>query len=309
VTAHSDPALRDTLLAALHASPVAYALFDPQERLRDANAAFLANFDARLDGAPTWEQLLRACHARRRGVAIATDDIDAWIAQVRRSHRRVPVREFESDLVDGRWMWVTETLQGDGWLLVLMSDVTPLKANEASLRAAHDRALLASLTDPLTGLHNRRHVFSRLDDLLRSTRAMRIPLALALVDLDDFKRINDSRGHAEGDAVLVHFAGLLRTHLRPLDVAGRIGGEEFLLLLPNAAADGALQALARLRSLAAGAAVPGAGTPGYGFSAGLTLVADDDDADHAMRRADQALYAAKSAGRGRDVLRHAAAGG
>lgn len=298
-TGERDPALRDVLVAALRASPVAFALFDPQERLRDANAAFLANFDTRLEGAPSWEELLRTCHARRRGVAIHTDDIDAWIAQVRRSHRRVPVRQFESDLVDGRWAWVTETMQPDGWLLVLMSDVTPLKSHEATLRAAHDRALLAALTDPLTGLPNRRHVFGRLDDLLHSTRAMRIPLALALVDLDNFKAINDTHGHAEGDAVLCHFAGLLAGQLRPLDAAGRIGGEEFMLLLPNAGADGALRMLARLREQAARAGVPGAGG-GYGFSSGVTTTRSDDTADAMVRRADRALYEAKSAGRGCD---------
>jgi diguanylate cyclase len=301
----ADVAVRDTLLAALRAGPVGFALFDPQERLRDANAAFLASFDAHLDGAPTWEQLLRACHARRRGVAIVTDDIEAWIAKVRRKFRQTPVRQFESDLVDGRWMWVTETLQPDGWLLVLMSDVTPLKAHEATLRTAHDRALLASLTDPLTGLHNRRHVFHRLDDLLAGTRAMRIPLAVVLVDLDQFKAINDTHGHAEGDAVLRHFAGLLGAQLRPLDAAGRIGGEEFMLLLPNTGAEGALRMLARLRELAAQAGVPAGGAPGYGFSAGVTVAQPEDEADAAVRRADRALYEAKAAGRGCDRLAQA----
>jgi diguanylate cyclase (GGDEF)-like protein len=300
-----DTALRDTLLAALRASPVAYALFDPQERLRDANAAFLANFDARIDGAPSWEELLRACHARRRGVAIVTDDIDAWIAGVRRSHRQVPVRQFESDLVDGRWMWVTETLQPDGWVLVLMSDVTPLKAHEATLRTAHDRALLASLTDPLTGLHNRRHVFNRLDDLLHSTRAMRIPLALVLVDLDHFKAINDTFGHAEGDRVLCHFAQLLGVQLRPLDAAGRIGGEEFMLLLPNTGVAGALRMLARLREQSERAGVPAGASPGYSFSAGVTVAQPEDEADAMVRRADRALYEAKAAGRGCDQVAEA----
>jgi diguanylate cyclase (GGDEF)-like protein len=291
------------LRSGLAAAPVGYALFDPDERLRDANEAFLGAFDIRLADAPTWEQIMRQCHATGRGLAIATDNIDAWIARVRRSHRRQPVRTFESDFVDGRWMWVTESLQPDGWLLIVFIDVTALKASEATLRRAHEQAVIASHTDALTGLYNRRFMTSRLQDLLASAVGMRIPLAVAAIDLDHFKRINDEHGHAVGDRVLQHFAAHLRRHLRPLDVAGRHGGEEFLLLLPNAKASGAQRVIERLRrSLAASAPCPELPELRYTFSSGIAQAAPGDNAETLFIRADLALYRAKSEGRDRDVI-------
>ena len=291
------------LLASLRAGQVGYALFDPQERLRDANEVFLQAFDARLDGAPTWEALMRHCHRSGRGVAIAADDFDGWIAKVRKRHRQQPVRTFESDMVDGRWMWVTETLRPDGWLLIVMTDVTAIKANEATLRRARDQAVLASHTDALTGLYNRRFMTSRMQDLLASAAGMRIPLAVAVIDLDHFKQVNDTHGHAVGDSVLQHFAGHLRRHLRPLDVAGRTGGEEFLLLLPNARPDGARRVLHRLRAAVA-ASRPCEELPvlRYTFSAGITQSAPGDNADTLFARADVALYSAKNEGRNRDAI-------
>jgi diguanylate cyclase len=291
------------LWTSLQGNPTGVGLFDPVERLRLANNSFLASFATTLDPAPTWEEMLRHCHRERKGLLIETDDIDAWIARVRKSYRQQPERNFESDLVDGRWICVSETLRADGWLLVVAADVTPLKANEATLRKARDSAVVASLTDPLTQLYNRRFIFSRLDDLLSSSRAMRVPLTVAVIDLDHFKRINDEHGHHMGDQALLHFARLMRRHLRPIDLVGRVGGEEFLVLLPNAEAAGAAQAIARLRALL-GAASGVAGHPELrmAFSAGLTTAHGSDTADQIYHRADQALYRAKAGGRGCTVV-------
>lgn len=183
---------------------------------------------------------------------------------------------------------------------MVAADVTHLKASEATLREARDQAVLASLTDPLTQLYNRRFIFSRLTDLLLSSRGMRVPLTVCAIDLDHFKSINDSHGHAVGDGVLRQFAQLLGKHLRPIDLAGRIGGEEFLLLMPNANTTGAVRALLRLReivrTLVSPAQVPGLRLT---FSAGLTEALADDTAELIYKRADLALYAAKAAGRDR----------
>ena len=278
-------------------SPVAIGLFDPQERLRYSNAGFRDAYAIAPGEHPTWEALMRRWHRDRSGLRIDTDDIDAWLARVRRTHRQVPQRTFESDLADGRWMWVSETLRPDGWLVLVTTDVTALKANEASMRHARDMAILASLTDPLTDLHNRRSILRRLDDLLAVANGMRYPLTVALLDLDHFKRINDQHGHESGDAVLRHFSQALRRQIRPLDTAGRIGGEEFLLLMPNAQADGAEAVLARLRS-AVGASAP---LP-YTYSAGIAQALPGETAQDTMRRADAAMYAAKAAGRDRCLI-------
>jgi diguanylate cyclase (GGDEF)-like protein len=286
------------LADAFNAFPVGLALWDAGDRLRLANRWFEDAYGVSAADAPTWEQMVRGCHARQRGVLIETDDIDAWVAAVRRSYRQVPVRAFESDLCDGRWVRVVETLRGDGSLLTTISDVSTLKATEAALRLAHEEAVRVSMRDPLTDLPNRRDIFARLGEMLTSSNAMRWPLSLAMIDIDHFKRINDSEGHAVGDAVLCHFAKLLTSRLRPMDAVGRIGGEEFLLLLPNATLDGVVQMLSRVRELIeASVAAPISSLPPYTFSAGVVESRPGESADALFRRADRALYRAKQGGR------------
>lgn len=295
-----DPSLQQELIASLHASAAGWALFDSQDRLRAANAVWRVTFGIGTDDQPTWERMMRDCHRRRCGVLIDTDDIDAWIARVRQSYRSRTVRSFESDLTDGRWMWVTETLRPDGWLFITMADITPLKVTEATLRRARDDAVIASMTDSLTRLYNRRFIFRRLHDLLISARELRLPLAVAMLDLDHFKRVNDLHGHAAGDDVLRHFAHQIQQQMRPLDVVGRIGGEEFLLVLPNCTAEGALPVLQRLR-VRLGDGATRAPLP-YTFSAGVAAAAAGESAADLVRRADVALYDAKGAGRDRLVV-------
>jgi diguanylate cyclase (GGDEF)-like protein len=247
--------------------------------------------------------MMRRCHGLRQGLQIETDDLDGWLQRVRRTHRKLPHRRFESDLCDGRWMSVEETMLDNGWLLVLGADITALKTNESSLRDAHMEAVHRSLTDPLTGLHNRRFIFERLDEMLADSRQMRYPLAAAVLDLDHFKRLNDTHGHIIGDRVLVHFAQTIKPRLRPLDLIGRVGGEEFLVLFPNSTLDGAQQALLRLhQSVAESSPVPELPQLRYTFSSGLAPALPGDTSDLLFHRADQALYRAKAAGRGLSVM-------
>lgn len=296
--------VQQQLLVALQDSPAGFALFDADERLRYANAWFRQAFGLSPEAEPSWEQLMRDCHRRRCGVLIESDDIDAWIARVRMSYRRTRMRSFESDLVDGRWLWVTETLRPDGWLALTATDVSSLKANETTLRKSRDDAVIASITDSLTEIYNRRYVLERLHDLLSTSRDMRVPLCVAVLDLDHFKLINDRQGHHTGDCVLRDFARYLCQNLRPLDVAGRIGGEEFLLVLPNATVTGAVAMLQRLRYKLAeqSTLTDGASLPSYTFSAGLAQANAHDTVESLFGRADRALYQAKDAGRDRTSI-------
>jgi diguanylate cyclase (GGDEF)-like protein len=294
--------LREQLLSSLEEGSTGVGLFDADDRLRYANRYFRLAYALGERDAPRWEEMMRRCHRERVGLLIDSGDIEAWLARVNQKRRRVPVRSFESDLVDGRWMHVTETRHPDGWLLVMTTDVTALKVNESTLREAHDQAVHLSITDPLTGLRNRRHVFGQLEALFLGARQLRYPLSLVVIDLDLFKQINDVYGHDTGDLVLVHFARHLEQALRPQDLVGRIGGEEFLLALPNTEPQGARQVLSRLRaSLAAhppSAALPELRTA---FSSGVAHALPDDTVQTLWRRADRALYRAKNAGRGLDL--------
>jgi two-component system cell cycle response regulator len=149
--------------------------------------------------------------------------------------------------------------------------------------------------DPLTRLHNRRFLFTQLEALVSGARRHGRPLSVAIVDLDGFKAVNDLQGHATGDALLVAVARALRAAVRAEDVVGRLGGEEFLVLLPDSDHEAAERAAERLRAAVAAAAGPVAVTGSVGWS----TLEEDEETDELVRRADEALYEAKAAGRDR----------
>ncbi|MGB4246613.1 MAG: GGDEF domain-containing protein [Pseudohongiellaceae bacterium] len=161
-----------------------------------------------------------------------------------------------------------------------------------------------AITDPLTGLYNRRHFESLFDHELRRAARKKSPLCLCLIDLDYFKRVNDEHGHETGDRVLQHAAKLFVDSLRKTDVVGRIGGEEFVLLLPDSEFDSARLLIERLRH---GLAVEHLqiGDVAIGVTATFAVTKVNPEQDTlltAMRAADKALYEGKAAGRNCVVL-------
>jgi diguanylate cyclase (GGDEF)-like protein len=159
----------------------------------------------------------------------------------------------------------------------------------------------ASLTDPLTGVTNRRGFFQRGERLLMRARFAREPMALIMFDLDQFKRINDRYGHHVGDEVLTAFCKVATTYLRPNDLFGRIGGEEFASLLPDTGLEDAVWLADRTRA-AIEAASYNAGQHSIHATVSVGVAScNDATADLAglLKAADQALYRAKTAGRNR----------
>ena len=178
-----------------------------------------------------------------------------------------------------------------------------LEATEA-LRRQKESAELAARTDPLTGLFNRR-AFTELARIeIQRARRFDLPLALVAVDLDRFKTINDSHGHAAGDTVLRDFARVVSSQLRELDVVARIGGEEFVLLLPGTDVQGASKLAERVRlSIANSVVAIGDASLSYTASFGIAgFEPRQPGIDRWLARADGALYVAKNKGRNRVEL-------
>lgn len=159
-------------------------------------------------------------------------------------------------------------------------------------------------TDGLTGIANRRHFFELAEQELRRARRDGTPLAVCMVDIDLFKRLNDHHGHALGDRVLAIVAGCCQSVLRDSDVLGRYGGEEFVIALPLADLDMATTIAERLREKVSSLKLPMLGdeTP-LTVTAGISRVEEGESRiDPALLRADQALYVGKAQGRNRVVV-------
>ncbi len=168
---------------------------------------------------------------------------------------------------------------------------------------AEERYRRAAETDVLTGQPNRRAFMAEAEKLVGESS--RWPVCMLVIDIDRFKSINDTVGHAGGDAVLVAVARAIRAHLRPTDTFGRLGGEEFGALLPNTTLSTAMTVAEGLRARVAALDIAAGGTTMRAtVSIGATVVAGGKpDLDHLMDRADACLYEAKRTGRNRVVAR------
>ena len=173
------------------------------------------------------------------------------------------------------------------------------------LRDHVETTIEMAVIDGLTGLHNRRYLERHLATLLRQANERQKPLSVLVIDIDHFKSINDSYGHQAGDEVLREFARRVQKAVRGIDVACRLGGEEFVVAMPDTDAPLALLVGERLRQkiAAEGFGVPDRGEPiAVTISVGISsLSGSDDTVMGLLRRADEALYRAKRAGRNRVV--------
>jgi diguanylate cyclase (GGDEF)-like protein len=179
-----------------------------------------------------------------------------------------------------------------------VAQAAPVLANLRNLAIAEMRAA----TDALTGLPNQRACQDNLKRMLAQASRALSPLSAVLLDLDHFKQINDRYGHGAGDDVLAAVGEVLTGSLRASDFAGRYGGEEFLLLLPDTDSEGALQAAEKVRVAIEKIGVPQVDRAITASLGVATYPADALDSDTLVRMADRALYAAKRAGRNRVEL-------
>jgi diguanylate cyclase (GGDEF)-like protein len=189
------------------------------------------------------------------------------------------------------------------WIDVMISASVVAVVVELLARSNHEllmRLAGEARTDELTGLLNRRGLDERAAfELARATRE-RYPVAVAAFDIDHFKDVNDEWGHAVGDLVLAHVGSALSSLSRDIDIAARVGGEEFVVVLPGSESAEADAFTERIRDALAGGGA--AGLPSVGMSAGVAVAMAPRTLEVLLERADRALYAAKRAGRDRTVV-------
>lgn len=207
------------------------------------------------------------------------------------------------DLGEGVRLWLlVAARRAQGWqanALPLLESALGLLSRAIATQDHEERLFRLATTDALTGLLNRRYFLDKLTEELKRLHRGEAGAVLLTLDIDFFKAVNDTHGHAAGDRVLRHFAFTLKASLRDIDLIGRLGGEEFGILLPGTDPATGLMVAERLREAVAlsPARVRNTDLP-ITVSIGLTdLDPADDHIDQPLQRADQALYAAKGAGR------------
>jgi two-component system cell cycle response regulator len=184
---------------------------------------------------------------------------------------------------------------------------TQLRKKRYADRLRHnvELSLEMAITDQLTGLHNRRYMARHLDNLIEQSRRLGKPLAFVIMDIDFFKRVNDTHGHDIGDEVLQEFARRISANVRGIDLACRYGGEEFVVVMPDTDVAFAYTVAERLRKSIETTPILISRPPGrLGITISIGIAGSEggeDTAEALLHRADQALYSAKNTGRNRVV--------
>lgn len=224
--------------------------------------------------------------------ALAEADASGWLLEEGWLQRADGSRAWGSALIAPRHPPGERDRDERGYSLIVRDMSGQREAIESLRRAVS--------TDHLTGLANRRAFFEAAQIETARCRRQGLPLAVVVFDADHFKAVNDGHGHAAGDRVLRHLASTLAASFREVDVVARLGGEEFVVLMPGAgareaeaAAQRACELLRRQPADLGGSAIS------CTMSAGYATLQPDDDVDGLLQRADAALYAAKAAGRDR----------
>ncbi|MGH8806497.1 MAG: GGDEF domain-containing protein, partial [Noviherbaspirillum sp.] len=180
-----------------------------------------------------------------------------------------------------------------------------LEQKHRELQRLSEDLRVAAITDPLTGAYNRRFFFESVPKIISAANRHHFPFSIITIDVDHFKRINDEYGHAAGDKVLQALTVICKESLREADVFARFGGEEFIMALPNTDADMAKVAAERIRTTVTAHPVDAGGTPIHiTISCGVSQYREGEPGvEQSLKRADDALYAAKHGGRNQVVVR------
>jgi diguanylate cyclase len=254
-----------------------------QDEMRQMLAAFIDRLSQMSQSTGSFHELLEGS-ARQIESAKSLTDIAPVLKEVVGATRNI----------------AKDTLQARDELQTMREQATSTQAQIAKLHQELDRVSVQARHDPLTGALNRKGLEEALEREISTFRRKETPLSVALLDIDNFKALNDSLGHAMGDSALTHLAQVARECMRPQDTLARYGGEEFVILLPDTAMEKGIEAMTRLqRELTKKFFLAGTEKVLITFSAGVAQVAPAEPGMDAIRRADQAMYLAKRAGKNR----------
>ncbi|HWT71662.1 MAG TPA: GGDEF domain-containing protein, partial [Oxalicibacterium sp.] len=239
-------------------------------------------------------------------IAATTDNyqkkIDSYSKQIAHVKDAGKLGKILEELMKETRIAQSEALRSRDAILAARKDVEDAEARIHSLEAKLEQMSELVREDQLTGSLNRRGLEDVLEREIARAARRKSPLCIAMLDLDDFKKINDRYGHTAGDEALIHLVRVIKDTLRTMDVIARFGGEEFLIVLPDTEQDAAVQTIVRVqRELTKQIFMHNHTRLLMTFSAGVALLGDGEDQASLIKRADTALYQAKESGKNRVV--------
>ncbi|MGB8005109.1 MAG: GGDEF domain-containing protein [Gaiellaceae bacterium] len=276
---------------------------DPREALALVGDALAATHNPRVLLPIILEVIAEATGARGGQILVAGEEV-AWVGRVETSQEDAMTLRLSLSS-DGETVL---RLYPDDGFSAETKDLAEWLASQAAVALEnarlHDVVQRQAITDDLTGLVNRRRFLGALQAEIERARRFGSDLTVVLADLDDFKRVNDAFGHHAGDEVLRSFADLVRSHVRDVDVPGRLGGEEFAILLPETGSADAASVAERMRHSLSIVPILLADeqTARVTASFGVAQLTDEQTGDDLMRAADAALYRAKAQGKNRVAI-------
>ncbi len=298
-----EPHIQKIIFQGINLTDDGLGVFDDKDYLVYCNEKLANLYGLNADKALNqhFSDLIRHCYQAPSGVNIETDDVEDWIIQANKKRRSKDYRAFETDAKDGRWFLVTEQLVEQQYIFMFCSDITEKKQYEFKIKRASEELFKLASVDSLTGLYTRHHFYQQAEREFERCQRNPLPLSLLMIDLDHFKQINDQYGHGGGDEVLRSFAENAQEQLRGYDLIGRLGGEEFAVLLPDTNSHQTKAIAERIRETSASLHI------NYQkqrihvtASIGIAVASPQDSTlDSLIQRADKLLYKAKQLGRNR----------
>ncbi|SDT89791.1 diguanylate cyclase (GGDEF) domain-containing protein [Stappia sp. ES.058] len=297
---HAVHAARDAwkvMVEAIETLPDGFVLYDHHDRLTICNEQYRETYPKSahvIQPGRTFEEIIRE-GVRCGQYPEAIGQEDAWIAERLTAHAN-PTGSVEQLLPDGRWVRVLEKRLPNGGTVGFRVDITELKDRQAELYELAHR-------DELTGTMSRRAILSAARDRGDDARERGQALGLMILDIDNFKAVNDAYGHFAGDEALKEFCRRIKEQLRETDFFGRLGGEEFLIVLPDTPISVSITLAEQMRkSLCATPVTVNGHDIAVTLSLGVTEFDAHEKMDAALSRADRLLYQAKETGRNRTVF-------
>ena len=256
---------------------------EAQEEMRQMLSAFIERLATMNESSETFQGRI--------------EDSARQIEQVKRIEDLAPLLK---DVISATRTMAEETAASREQLNTLQAQVQATEAELVQLHMELDSASALARHDPLTDALNRKGLDEALAREIASMRRKETPLSVSLLDIDNFKRLNDQHGHEVGDQALIHLANVARRCMRPSDTLARYGGEEFVILMPDTTLENGIEAMTRLqRELTKAFYLSGKDKILITFSAGVAQLEPDESGQDAIKRADKAMYLAKRAGKNR----------